>query len=470
MSPSNVKTQPVRTIHSGPSCMRRIVQLLFIAIIAVGIFAFGYATGSGVEILASAKALIETAIASFPDSTQAPSTRSPQLTFTPLPTLDPSDVSRLLTPANFGIAPSPVSTAVPPSVTPIPTATEPPPTRTPVPTATQPLPTLTPAETSCYRHQQAWITGAMNVREQPGINARKVGSAGTGESFPVLESRQGDTYCWLRISRGWMAQTAFVSATKPQQPVPSSAGSGVRQALANLNTLVVAPEHRCSPYDSDSYPYSQSVEAQIVARLGGRIYGPYTGTTFSGTRDTDIEHIVAKSEAHDSGLCSASAQTRRTFSNDLLNLTLASPTVNRHQKSGKDFAEWRPALNQCWFADTIIKVKSKYRLTVDSGEKAALERTLLSCSSVNMIMSGSARPVAATSASRSQPASSSQQQQPAGNQNPQPASGNWQHWDTNGNGRITCAEARAAGITPVHRGHPAYPHMDDRDNDGVVCE
>ena len=185
---------------------------------------------------------------------------------------------------------------------------------------------------------------------------------------------------------------------------PRSAGSGARQALANLNTLVVAPEHRCSPYDSDSYPYSPSVEAQIVARLGGRIYGPYTGATFSGAGDTDIEHIVAKSEAHDSGLCSASAQTRRTFSNDLLNLTLASPTVNRHQKSGKDFAEWVPALNKCWFADTIIKVKSKYRLTVDSGEKAALERTLLSCSSVNMIMSGSARPVAATSASRSQPA------------------------------------------------------------------
>ena len=53
--------------------------------------------------------------------------------------------------------------------------------------------------------------------------------------------------------------------------------------------------------DSDSYPYSQSVEPQIVARMGGRIYGPYTGTTFSSTCDTDIEHIVAKSEAHDSG-------------------------------------------------------------------------------------------------------------------------------------------------------------------------
>jgi len=222
----------------------------------------------------------------------------------------------------------------------------------------------------------------MNVRVQPSISARKVDPARAGERYDVLESRQGDSYCWLRINRGWMAVTALVSATEPQRPAPSTASGGARQALANLNALVVAPENRCSHYDSDSYPYSQSVEAQIVARMGGRIYGPYTGTTFGSTGETDIEHIVAKSEAHDSGLCSANSQTRRTFSNDLLNLTLASPSVNRHQKSGKDFAEWRPALNQCWFADTIIKVKAKYRLTVDSREKAALESVLRSCTSV----------------------------------------------------------------------------------------
>ena len=43
-------------------------------------------------------------------------------------------------------------------------------------------------------------------------------------------------------------------------------------------------------------------------------------------------------------------------------------------------------------------------------------------------------------------------------------------WDDNGNGRITCAEARAHGIAPVHRGHPAYQYMRDADGDGVVCE
>ena len=43
-------------------------------------------------------------------------------------------------------------------------------------------------------------------------------------------------------------------------------------------------------------------------------------------------------------------------------------------------------------------------------------------------------------------------------------------WDDNGNGRITCAEARAHGIAPVRRGHPAYQYMRDADGDGVVCE
>ena len=48
--------------------------------------------------------------------------------------------------------------------------------------------------------------------------------------------------------------------------------------------LVVAPEHRCSPYDRRDYSYSQSVEPRIVAALGGRVYGPYTGRTFASRR------------------------------------------------------------------------------------------------------------------------------------------------------------------------------------------
>ena len=108
-------------------------------------------------------------------------------------------------------------------------------------------------------------------------------------------------------------------------------------------SLTVAPETRCSPYDKRrDYPYPQSVERDIVRDLGA-VYGPYTGTCFASTTETDIEHVVAASEAHDSGLCAADRETRARFARDLRNLTLASPQVNRYQKSGRDAAEWVPA-------------------------------------------------------------------------------------------------------------------------------
>ena len=137
--------------------------------------------------------------------------------------------------------------------------------------------------------------------------------------------------------------------------------------------LTVAPEHRCAPYDKKrDYPYPQSVERDIVRELGA-VYGPYTGTCFASTRETDIEHIVAASEAHDSGLCAADAATKARFARDLRNLTLASPRVNRHEKSGHDASEWAPARNRCWYAARVVEVRRAYRLTIDRHEAAAHE-------------------------------------------------------------------------------------------------
>ena len=92
--------------------------------------------------------------------------------------------------------------------------------------------------------------------------------------------------------------------------------------------------------------------------------------------DRDIEHVVALSEAHDSGLCAADAATRRRFANDLLNLTLSDPYVNRNQKRDKDAGEWMPRLDRKGFAKTVIRVKLKYGLSIDRREKAALAKAL----------------------------------------------------------------------------------------------
>ena len=154
--------------------------------------------------------------------------------------------------------------------------------------------------------------------------------------------------------------------------------------------LAVAPEHRCAPYNRPDYPYPQAVEAQIIATMNGHIYGPYTGRFFTSPRHTDIEHIVALSEAHDSGLCAADAALKHRFAADLLNLTLAVPAVNRCGPAGKcakDAGEWLPPMNQCWFAARVVAVKHKYRLSVDLREAATLESVLSACTTTIMIVS-----------------------------------------------------------------------------------
>ena len=200
------------------------------------------------------------------------------------------------------------------------------------------------------------------------------------------------------------------------------------------------------------YPHPQAIEREIVGRLG-RVYGPYTGTCFGSARETDIEHIVATSEAHDSGLCARDRATRRHFARDLRNLTLAAPDVNRNQKSGKDAAEWLPNRNRCWFAARVVEVRRAYDLTIDRREADVLERILTRCTSVAM------EPLVCST-------------EPSGGRQGSGVSGGevLARYDDNGNGRITCREARRHGIAPVSRDHPAYRFMRDADNDGVVCE
>ena len=168
------------------------------------------------------------------------------------------------------------------------------------------------------------------------------------------------------------------AASSPTPTTPSSTSSSTV-----WRGIVIAEEHRCSPYTPEDYSYSQSVEDDIIARLDG-IYSPYTAECFGSKTLTDIEHMVARSEAHDSGLCAADDGIRSSFGRDLDNLTLASPSVNRYQKGAKDANDWLPTNNRCWFAATIVKVRLKYGLTIDSLEAAALDEVLTNCTSLEL--------------------------------------------------------------------------------------
>ena len=175
------------------------------------------------------------------------------------------------------------------------------------------------------------------------------------------------------------------------------------------------------------------VESRVVSPF--REMGTYEalwaepGTTFKSLSVRFARHpdsvpsdFVSRAEAHDSGLCTADAATRRHFFSDLLNLTLASPDVNRNWKKHHDAAQWMPLMNRFWFAARVAEVRRKYAVTVDAREASALERMLSACAFTEMIVQSceGGRSIAALKAPRSVLSSSTTDA--------------LRLWDNNGNG------------------------------------
>ena len=155
---------------------------------------------------------------------------------------------------------------------------------------------------------------------------------------------------------------------------------------------------------------------------------------------------------------------RKAFGRDLFNLTLASPSVNRHQKIAKDLAEWLPALNQCWYVNQVVLVKRKYNLTMDQAEASKAQRVLAGC----------AKPIVMQFTDQGPPPPPPCRSTPVGGRHDMGMSNMGTdhacYRPTIRSRRDGIAEAERHGIAPVPRGHPAYQYMRDGDSDGVVCE
>ena len=202
---------------------------------------------------------------------------------------------------------------------------------------------------------------------------------GTGIIYEWLErSRSSDTdndgvACESTPNAG-----GYVPNVQPVEPQGCPADAETWQGLQ------VCEEQPREGYDRDAFgsAYS-SLEDDIIDMLpptmktGGQVYTPYSCLAFeiraNGTAATDIEHIVALAEAHDSRIAE---DRRRDIAADLDNLTIADPTVNRSQKGDRDAADWTPDRHGRWFAERVIAVKLEYGLSVDPAERDALERLL----------------------------------------------------------------------------------------------
>ena len=218
-----------------------------------------------------------------------------------------------------------------------------------------------------------------------------------GLRLPAYRDNRDGTgliYEWLERGRSSDSDDDGISCESSQNPngyvpVRVTPPTGERICPSGSPTwmgLLVCEEIERTGYDRDAFgsAYS-SMEDEIIEQLpksDGKVYTPYSCKLFDiqpdGTAATDIEHIVALAEAYDSGLLESQF---RTFAGDLVNLTIADLTVNRHEKSDRDAAEWRPSRNVGWFAAKVVAVKQKYDLSVNPAERDALASMLASDSS-----------------------------------------------------------------------------------------
>lgn len=171
----------------------------------------------------------------------------------------------------------------------------------------------------------------------------------------------------------WNRVTAALAALAPIFLMADAARGETWCGLPVVEEAAVGCEE---PYRSRDYRYDADRMERDVARRTGGLYAPYMDRLALSLHDTDLEHVVARSEAHASGGCHWPVERRREYAGDTLNAVLAFPRTNRVSKRAKDAGEWMPPRNQALFAWRVHAVKSKWGLSVDRREADALSAAL----------------------------------------------------------------------------------------------
>lgn len=128
--------------------------------------------------------------------------------------------------------------------------------------------------------------------------------------------------------------------------------------------------------------------------LRGTLAEPYTGKTVQFVRGNDtsalvqIDHVVALSNAWQTGAQQLTQAQRVSFANDPLNLLAADGRANA-QKGDGDAATWLPKVKtfRCAYVARQVSVKATYGLWVVPAERDAMARILSACPSERALAS-----------------------------------------------------------------------------------
>ncbi|MEO6471563.1 MAG: DUF1524 domain-containing protein [Aeromicrobium sp.] len=200
--------------------------------------------------------------------------------------------------------------------------------------------------------------------------------------------------------------------------------------------------------------------------LSGTLESPYTGQIIhfvrgqATSRDVQIDHMVALSDAWQKGAQQWTTTKREAFANDFLELRAVDSHSNE-SKGDSDAASWLPHRRRFWcgYVARQIAVKQKYGLWVTTAERDSMARVLNACPDQGLPrtyvikLGGGPEQTVADAESVTKPAT-----------RPAPLVGGGEIYFKN------CTAVRDAGRAPIRRGDPGYARHLDRDDDGVGCE
>lgn len=117
--------------------------------------------------------------------------------------------------------------------------------------------------------------------------------------------------------------------------------------------------------------------------IAGQLLDPFSGKVITFSADKvviDIDHVVALSNAWQTGAAYFDKNKRSQIANDPLNLLAVDAKLNRKKGDG-DAATWLPPYKafRCEYVARQVAVKAKYGLWVTQPEKAAIGKILSTC-------------------------------------------------------------------------------------------
>ncbi|MGB4762470.1 MAG: HNH endonuclease family protein [Candidatus Saccharimonas sp.] len=120
--------------------------------------------------------------------------------------------------------------------------------------------------------------------------------------------------------------------------------------------------------------------------IRGTLNDPYTGKVIEFARgadtsdDVQIDHVVALSNAWQTGAQQLTPDQRIALANDPLELVAVDGPTNQAKGDG-DAATWLPPNKafRCQYVARQIAVKQRYALWVTTSEKEAMQRVLANC-------------------------------------------------------------------------------------------